>query len=290
MNVKNMLAAALLFAVTLITADSFGWTFNPLTMLVPNASAREVVKMSPRIREYESAIVGTSLSIRELRALIPKVTIFDDDLKDSGELVDFFDSVMGSPGARIEASGLTDYRNLSRFDIYRPCTFIENPNGIRNLGCLSLLTAQATRVSSTRRTDILRLDAVYNGVFRGQRIVPRATTNASSISTLYRPKQPISGKIVDILEGLSAGAQYRVVVVNLGQEDKVEDGVVLTIYRNNEEADPFLPDLRPAWRQVVSNESRPIGQIVIFDVFEQASLALVLRSEKEISLNDFVRN
>ena len=261
-----------------------------LSWLIGEAKAREVIRMSPRIREYESAVIGGSLSIRDLRALIPNITIFDEGLGDSGELIDFFDSAMGRPGGRVEAAELDDYRHLSRFDIYTPCEYIDNPDGIRSLGCLSVLTAQATRVAQTRRTDILRIDKTFHGVFRGQRIVPRIQSSATSISELYRVPHPISGKIVSIVEGLAAGAQHRVVVVNLGQESKVSDGAVLTIFRNNEDEDPFLPDVRPEWRKINSNEIVPIGQVVIFDVFEKASLALVLRSEKEVSLNDFVRN
>ena len=285
MNQKLYIQAGIVvFTTWLASANSI--SFSWLTV----AQAQEIERLSPRIREYDSTRRNSSISVRDLLPFIPKITIFDDELDDAGEIISLFAANIGAKGTRIEVSGLEEHRGQSRFDIYSPCEYIESPDAFFYVGCLSRLTANATIVAQMPNAVILRIDKIYDPVSVGQKVIPRLNSSASPISKLHAIEHKVNGKIIHLLDGLAASAMHRVVVVDVGTEQDLVDGVILTIYRNNLDSEKFIDRQRPAWQNSTNPEIVPIGELVLFDIFEGKSLGIVTQSDKAIHLHDYVSN
>ncbi len=98
------------------------------------------------------------------------------------------------------------------------------------------------------------------------------------------PGQPISGRILLLSNAISQTGQYQSVTLGLGSREGLEIGHVLTIYRSGIR----IPD--PVRGGKVDLPEEPIGEVLVFRVFEGFSQALIVRSTRSISVGDRVAN
>jgi len=107
----------------------------------------------------------------------------------------------------------------------------------------------------------------------------------------YRPvdrrpnKKAIAGQIIGTqYEVVTQYGEHHMVFLDRGEKDGVEEGNVFTVLRSGEQ---YAQDLRKAtWDDNLPIEV--VGQLLVVDVKENASTALVTRSMKELLLGDRV--
>jgi hypothetical protein len=107
----------------------------------------------------------------------------------------------------------------------------------------------------------------------------------------YRPvdrrpnKKAIAGQIIGTqYEVVTQYGEHHMVFLDRGEKDGVEEGNVFTVLRSGEQ---YAQDLRKAtWDDNLPIEV--VGQLLVVDVKENASTALVTRSLKELLLGDRV--
>jgi hypothetical protein len=149
-------------------------------------------------------------------------------------------------------------------------------------GYESLILGTAKVVAVNERAATLQIGQVFEPIERGALLGPW-------IQQLIRPierrpnKRNLQAKIIAAqVDLLSQLGQAHVVFVDRGQRDGVEEGNSFTVIRSGEQyrADP---------RKATWDDSLPIeavGELVVIDVKEHASTAVVLRSMKELLIGD----
>jgi hypothetical protein len=108
---------------------------------------------------------------------------------------------------------------------------------------------------------------------------------------LYRPvgrrpnRQALDGRIIaSQADVITMVGEHHVVFVDRGQKDGVEEGNVFTVVRSG---DPYgRAPHAPAWDASLPKED--VGRLLVIDVKERASAALVTRSLKELVVGDRV--
>jgi hypothetical protein len=98
-------------------------------------------------------------------------------------------------------------------------------------------------------------------------------------------RQPLFGRIIAAeAETISQVGEHHVVFVDKGQRDGVEEGNVFTVVRSGDlyGRDPLVAP----WDERLPKED--VGGLLVIDVKERASAALVTRSLRELVVGDRV--
>lgn len=122
---------------------------------------------------------------------------------------------------------------------------------------------------------------------RGDKLVPAPAPPAPHIQLVGATEQ--RGNIVDNLEQRELLGKFDVVVLDLGS-DQVSPGTVMGIYAQGptivDGDSPIYEDEDPAWRNVFADDivqpALKVGELVVFNSFDKASYALVIRSSSII--------
>ena len=100
------------------------------------------------------------------------------------------------------------------------------------------------------------------------------------------PKPGLQGTILKSYRSLREIGRYDVVALNLGKDDGVTEGDVLTVWRR---AQPIARSLSKTGKKLYTPEEK-IGLLQVFRVFDNASYALITETQEEIHILDIVRS
>ncbi len=263
--------------------------------------ASGVVRLSPSIRVDKLAqaipsiparVIGPFLTLPlvvEAGALAgaPKIVSADDD------------HVVIGAGDRAYAVGLQPEQG-TRWQVYRPGKALVDPATRELLGyeVTYLGDARVSRFADASSIDIAKSTQEIN---KGDRLTPTAEGTVPSYSP-HAPERDVKGAVISIPGGMTEGAQYSVVVLNLGKREGIEVGHVLATLRsgalvgtNTEEYNnsPVVRGSAPAGtpsvpRKVKLPDERN-GLIFVFRVFEKVSYALVMNTTRPVRVGDAVQ-
>ncbi|GHE96411.1 LysM peptidoglycan-binding domain-containing protein [Thalassotalea profundi] len=146
----------------------------------------------------------------------------------------------------------------------------------------TLFVEGATR--EIRATDILK------PVNEGQ-LLP-------SLFTMQAASPGLTGSIIETSTGLREFGKLEVVYLNRGAQDSVKQGDILTVERlspsiiETDNGPEYVKDTS-RWAKLASDTgseykmpTETVGQMMVFKVFDQISMALILNSEKPLRLQD----
>jgi hypothetical protein len=120
-------------------------------------------------------------------------------------------------------------------------------------------------------------------VLPGDRLLPEEERVFDHNFMPRAPDFPVEGHIIDVLGGVSRVARLQAVVLDRGQEDGLEVGHVLAIYRSGD----IVTD--PVTRELVALPEERAGLLMVFRVFDRVSYALILEAQQEMRVMDAVR-
>ena len=105
-------------------------------------------------------------------------------------------------------------------------------------------------------------------------------------STIYPkpPEQAVEGVIAAVVGGVTQVGQYDVVVFNRGTREGIEQGNVMSIYKEGELVADEIADNR------VRLPAEKGGVILVYQVFEKMSYALVMEANRPLSVGDLVKS
>ncbi len=132
--------------------------------------------------------------------------------------------------------------------------------------------AQLSILRSTQETRI------------NDRLLPSEERKLNSIFYPSAPEKNIEGVILDVEGGVSQIGPMSVVLINRGEREGLVPGNVLAIYQKGESVrDPVTGE----WVKLMNERS---GMLMVFNVFEKTSFALVLQADRPLAVADVVKN
>ena len=120
----------------------------------------------------------------------------------------------------------------------------------------------------------------------GDRLLPKRDVGFDQTFIPHPPENPVAGQIIDVVDGVARIGQYQTVVINKGESDGIETGHVLAVFQSGAKVlDPHskktdiitLPDVRA-------------GIVMVIQSYDQVSYAMVMDSDRDMRIYDFVRN
>lgn len=184
------------------------------------------------------------------------------------------------------------------YDIVRRGRDLEDPESGDALGIEGLLVGTATLARSDDDQASLSITSSEQEVRAGDRLIPRVSIG---LNASYMPTPPpfaVDAAIVSIGTGRTIGGTYDTLIINVGANDRIAVGQLLTVEDQPEVFDDQIGK-RSSWQRIKhalgvenSNEvtfpGEAAAQILIYRVFDNASMGLVLDSDRDVRLNDRV--
>jgi hypothetical protein len=187
--------------------------------------------------------------------------------------------------------------DIVTYDVVRQGREFIDPDTRDVLGVESMLIGTATITSYNGDKAIMKLGNSELEARIGDRLIAR---EALVIDSTYLPQPPafaVDAAIVNIGGGRDIGGQYDTLVLNQGSGIGLKPGHVLVVRKPDVIVDDqvgkrgFMQGMRRALGLATSDRQvqfpgENAGNILIYRVYEHASLALVLDSNQNISLKD----
>jgi hypothetical protein len=281
---------------------------NPVLRLsrgnAPAGSAPEgvrTVRLSPQVRR--EPIIGTSpipaIPLDVIAAYLSGNTVLSEEGFESAPYI-----LGGREGRELMSTGDdalargTWTSGVALYDIIRRGRDLEDPESGDALGVEGLLVGTATLARSDDDQASLTITSNEQEIRAGDRLIPRESLG---LNASYMPTPPpfaVDAAIVSIGTGRTIGGTYDTLIINVGANDRIAVGQLLTVEDQPEVFDDQIGK-RSSWQRIKhafgienSNEVRFPGeaaaQVLIYRVFDNASMALVLDSNRDVRLNDRV--
>lgn len=247
---------------------------------------RPVVKLSPRVRELpldERAI--PTIPVDAVRQFLSRPRVLSEaEIEAAPYIVSVGkEHLVAGTGFRVYARGMDVEPDATAFTVYRRGeVYRDFPSGeVLGYEALHIGDAVVERPGDPATVFLARSK---REVLIGDRLFPVREDDIERHFVPRAPDDPVSGRIISVLDGVTQIGQHQVVVLNLGREDGIGEGHVLEVYQAGAtvtdpyvNADVTLPDERA-------------GVVMVFRPFERVSYALVMKATRAMHVLDKVQN
>jgi len=176
-----------------------------------------------------------------------------------------------------------------RYAIYAEQEVVKHPKNKKKVGSYVRILGELTVVSvkKDKRARAVIEDA-HDAIERGHLVGPLQRTYRGDNVELTPNEQNRQGVIVAMLTNDHLIGKGQVVFVDLGEEEGVKKGNLLHVVRRG---DAYTKLMEPGHNVGLDDPkypSRSVGRIVIVQVGKHASVGMVLSTELELGIGDFV--
>ncbi len=272
---------------------------------------RPTYKLSPRVRVRPTRQAVPLISIDAISRLVslPRIVSPDEIGKRPYIMSVENGRVVAGVHDRIYVRGLENTEDR-HFGIYRPGKELIDPESGESLGIEARHVGVAV-LEHGGEVATLRLSRTYGEVLASDLVFPADANLEDWSGPLEPPPMPVDGRVISLSGALQEVGNYEVVALNKGAVDGLRRGHVLAVYSAGEVAadvvkwtrskpaewdDSGLPphveridiDRRhPLQRHKLPDERA--GLLLVFQVFERASHALVMELQRPVRMMDIVR-
>lgn len=278
---------------------------QPMLVVEP-VKVKPSYKWSPKIRQQSKN--DSAIRLLPLEVIAPFIKY---EHLFSEEQLEKLPYVIGSDeGYRSSINGFKVYVNqdldlAKTYAIYDQGEEVIDPETGESLGFYVDLvaTAQALRTGNMAEKEpaTLRVSTAKREIRSGDYVVPvHEGQMLPSVFTMKAVDKEFRGAIVKASSGGREFGKLEVVMINRGIDDQVAVGDVMAIKRLSSgvvetSSGPKYTQEAPRWDRMLASDGsdykmpeEPLGELMIFKVYQEASMALILRTEKPARLQDIV--
>ena len=168
--------------------------------------------------------------------------------------------------------------------VYKTERPIYHPQTKELFGYQSVVLGSAKVVAVDDRAATLVIGQTFEPIERGAMLGPWTQKFLRPVDRKPN-RQAVEGRIIAAqVDVVTQIGEHHVVFLDRGEKDGVEEGNVFTVVRSGDQygKDPHAP----TWDPNLPKEA--VGDLLVIDVKEKASAALVTRSLKELMIGDRV--
>ncbi|MBF0190991.1 MAG: hypothetical protein HQL99_07535 [Magnetococcales bacterium] len=162
-------------------------------------------------------------------------------------------------------------------DILRPGPMLTDPVDDQPLGQLVKRLGSARVQQSGPQVSLARVESSFQAIEPGDQLDLPHPVNADFTLRAQSP-HPLSGRVIRIHDGRNEAAAHDLVIVGLGRRDHAFQGLTLPLLRDDRASHPPDPSPQPE-----------IGQAILIQIGDRASLALLTRTHAPIRRGDIIR-
>lgn len=195
-----------------------------------------VVRLSPQVRSSSLTEAVPTISIAAIGPFLTQPYVADsDEIKRASYVVGFPDEhLLAGVNDSIYVRKIRS-ADQTRFHVLRPGDELRDPDSNELLGYEATFVASAAleRVGDPAKLKVVRME---RAVSIGDRVIP-ASEERPLVNFFPKPAPSgARGRIISVLNGVSQIGRYDVVVLNLGERDRVSVGDTFEMYIGGEKA------------------------------------------------------
>lgn len=245
------------------------------------------VKLEPNMRVSELDLAIPIIPLDQIGPWLEWSRIVaENELSDAPYVVSGAQGhLLSAPGDKVFGRGnFPDGERI--YGIYRPGDAYHDPVTGELLGYQAQDIGNANLLSSNRdKVTELEITRITEEVRISDRLLPM---RERIIDATFHPRAPereiTDGFMIAVPGGVTQIGTTDIVVLNKGERDGLEVGQVLAVYQTGDlvfdsiaKENVQLPDVRA-------------GLAMVFEVFEKASYAIILKSDKPLKVGDKIKN
>jgi hypothetical protein len=259
------------------------------------------VRMSPQVRRESILSPIPAIGLDQISSYLSKDSVVSQASYDSAPylLAEAMDRLYISRDDKVYARG-NWVSGITTYDIVRQGRQFMDPDTGRMLGIEALAVGTATLQSISGDKAILNIESSYQEIKSGDRLIPSQNIELQSRYFPAPPAFNVDAAIISIGSGKDIAGLYDSVVFAKGRQEGMESGQLLAVTKPPRMViDQHGP--KTAWEQLKSAFGRNPGDqlefpgervatVLVYQVFDEVSVALVLKSSDVIRLNDRIVN
>lgn len=246
------------------------------------------VKLTPKLRELPLSAAIPVIPLANVESFLVKTQVLSADEVNSSPYM------VGGEGGRVTfgrndlvyaRDPYTQWEELApNYGIYRTGHEYVDPDTDLILGYEALRTGSGSVETHQGDTIGLRVLSSSQELMAGDRVLP---AREQALLSSFRPTAPeveVEAKIIRFFDRLASVARNDVVVLNKGSEHGLELGHVLDVMQQGDIVkDQFMNEL-------VQLPEVNAGTLMVFNVFDKVSYALVMESSRPLNMFDRATN
>ncbi|HYF58264.1 MAG TPA: LysM domain-containing protein [Burkholderiaceae bacterium] len=247
-------------------------------------SAEPASRLEPMIRSapLERSPIPT-MNLSAIQVFLNRPLVIDEQaLKGHPRIVASQENrVYLSRGDLAYVRGLAD-ASVTEWHVYRPARPLIDPATRQPIAFEALYVGSAQLVRGGDPATV-RIQANNEEIGAGDRLMPAERQPIPNFAP-RPPERPIEGRIVSVHRGVDQIGKYSVVALSAGRDQGLEVGNVLAV----QQAGRIVPDRED--RKLIKLPDEPVGQVMVFRVFDRIAYALVVHASLPISVGASVVN
>ncbi len=262
---------------------------------------RSEVRLGPEIRVLPLVSAVPKIPLEDIENSFTQNRIVDPAMIDAAPYIvkNLGNNLLIGTGDEVYARGLWPHGTGS-FEVYREGRMFFDDSGKEQLGQELEYLGFATIVEDAGPG--LRRILINNSskeIQAGDRLLVRAESSIGSTIFPSEPETPVSGMIIAFLGASSLASQLDTVVIDLGLEDQLEVGNILSIQQPGPRIVDEVERRQLSFRQRIATifnqeqlqlPGKVIGTVLVYKTFELLSYALILSSLEPAQLYNPVVN
>lgn len=247
----------------------------------------KTVKLEPKIR-YET--LDKAIETIPRNAIAPFLfrprVVTEEEIEKAPYIVSSYEEhLISGTGNRLYANNVRSDQ-IATYDVIRPGEVYRDPESGEILGYEVIRLGTARVVKLGEPSTLVVADAKLE-ILNGDRLLPSEESELDFNFFPSAPRDPVTGQIISVFNGVSQIGQYNVVVLNRGQRDGLQPGNVLAIFQAGKKVRD--PHAFFSWSKVRLPDERA-GVLLVFRTYDKVSYGLVMEATRAIHVYDRVSN
>lgn len=276
------------------------------------------IKLSPRVRDMGSGYAINTINVNFYSMFMKHPQfMMDSELRSAARLVGGPDgSMLYSIGDRVYADGITEPGDYLIFRVSRDLVNPANKRRLANLvefvgEASTLATRNSALAHRTMDAENPLADDEYHAkvgkkhvvvrtaqpmmitegvaeISKGDYLIPKpADFNAFNMMP-HAPQGAVNANIIEIMDGISESGTMQTLILDKGQADGLEKGMVVGIYKRGKVIKSDWKKTAEKATQYVNTPTEEIALAMVYRVGEHVSSAIILESIKNVSKEDLI--
>lgn len=240
-------------------------------------------RLQPRVYEEPLQDAVPSIPLQIIDPFLNRPLVVDQPRLDGSATIVATETsrVLTGTGDTIFAKNVGD--EAAVWHVYRPARPLEDPATRAPIAWEAAYLGTA-RVTERGEPTTLEILSAVEEIGVGDLMLPSEPPSVFSYVP-HAPDARIDGRIVSIHRGVNEAGRLNVVALDVGEQDGLERGHVLALYRNRGVAEYRGEEGTETYRL----PEKRYGVVFVFRVFERVSYALVMDSDGPVTIADSVR-